>query len=82
MATDIKGTFVRFEPGVCEPILAISDKALLDEILLDPQFKSLKTSLNGDVFLEVPANLSGLKISPKLKSMLAKYTYQILCIST
>ena len=81
MATDIKATFVRFEPGVCEPVLAISDKAILDEILLDPQFKSLKTSLNGDIFLDVPANLSGLKISAKLKSMLGKYTGQILCIT-
>ena len=82
MATDIKGTFVRFEPGVCEPIHAISDKAILDEILLDPQFKSLKTSMNGDIFLEVPSNLSGLKISTKLKSMLGKDTGQILCITT
>jgi hypothetical protein len=80
---DIKATFFRFKPRLTvEPIQCISDQALLDEILQNPEFSDSKQNLNADVFLEVPSDLSDLNITPKLKRMLDKFKGQIICIST
>ena len=83
MTTDIKATFIKFKPALsAEEVVPITDQALLDEILLSPELKDFKRSLNGDIFLEVPSDLNDLRISIKLKSMLDQYKGKILCIST
>ena len=82
MSDEIKATYFRFKPGLSgEPVLAITDAALLEEILQHPQLKDYERSSNGDILLEVPSDLDDLTISEKLKSMLRQYKGKILCIT-
>jgi hypothetical protein len=79
---NIKATFVRFKPRLSgEPIHTIVDKDLVDEILKHPDLEDFKTSLSGDIFLEVPSELADLNISQKLKSMLDEHKGTVIRIS-
>jgi|UniRef100_A0A7C3SQG3 hypothetical protein len=76
----VKATFVELEPGE-SPLYGIIDQEIINEILESPALKDLREKQNGDNFLRIPSDLSGLMISPKLKDMLEKHKGKTICIS-
>ena len=63
-----------------KPVIPIEDKKIVMELLKFCKNDSAK-ELNGDIFLEVPDDLSDMEISDKLKGILEPCKNRVICIS-